>query len=74
MLMNLSYPENERLEVGNAQPKISSDCKQHFCQRYFEAINLIVNYITDRFDQLGNKIHKNLQDLLNNAIKNEPYE
>ena len=35
---------------------------------------MIVNSITGRFDQIGYKVYKNLQDLLINAIKNEPYE
>ena len=64
----------KRFEDGNAKPEFSSDCKQHFRQQYFEAIDLIVNSITGRFDQLGYKVYKNLQDLLINAIKNEPYE
>ena len=63
-----------RLDDGNAEPEFSSDCKQHFCQQYFEAFNLIVNSITGRFDQIAYKVYKNLQDLLINAIKNEPYE
>ena len=63
-----------RLDDGNAEPEFSSDCKQHFRQQYFEAFDLIVNSITGRFDQIGYKVYKNLQDLLINAIKNEPYE
>ena len=59
----------KRFEDGNAEPEFSSDCKQHFRQQYFEAIDLIVNSITGRFDQLGYKAYKNLQDLLINAIK-----
>lgn len=75
MSMPLSYPEKESYqEDGNAEPEFSSDCKQHFRQQYFEAIYLIVNSITGRFDQLGYEVYKNLQDLLINAIKNEPYE
>ena len=35
---------------------------------------MIVNSITGRFDQIGYKVYKNLQNLLINAIKNEPYE
>lgn len=64
----------KRFEDGNAEPEFSSDCKQHFRQQYFEAIDLIVNSITGRLDQVGYKAYKNLQDLLINAIKNEPYE
>ena len=54
--MILCYPEKENyqkaFEDGNAKPEFSSDCKQHFRQQYFEAINLIVNSVTGRFDQL----------------------
>ena len=64
----------KRFEDGSAEPEFSSDCKQHFRQQYFEAIDLIVNPINARFDQLGYKVYKNLQDLLINTIRNEPYE
>ena len=63
-----------RFEDKNAEPEFSSDCKQHFRRQYFEAIDLIINSITGRFDQVDNKAYKNLQDLLINAVKNEPYE
>lgn len=43
----------KRFGDGNAEPEIPSDRKQHFRQQYFEAIHLIVNSITGRFDQLG---------------------
>ena len=64
----------KRFEDGSAEPEFSSDCKQHFRQQYFEAIDLIVNSINARFDRLGYKVYKNLQDLLINTIRNEPYE
>ena len=64
----------KRFEDVNAEPEFSSDCEQHFHQQYFEAIDLIVNSITGRFDQLGYKVYKNLQDFLINAIKNELYK
>ena len=64
----------KRFEDGSAEPEFSSDCKQHFRQQCFEGIDLIVNSINARFDQLGYKVCKNLQDLLINTIRNEPYE
>ena len=37
----------KRFEDGNAEPEFSSDCKQHFRQQYFEAIDLTVFDIKD---------------------------
>ena len=64
-----------RFEDGNAEPEFSSDCKQHFHQQYFEVIDLIVNSITGRFDQLGYKVYKTCKTFLSmvsemNLMKN----
>jgi len=41
--LDFDEPElpRKRNEVGNAKPEFSTDCKQQFCQHYFEAIDLI---------------------------------
>lgn len=50
-------------------PATSEDC---YRQIYFEAIDLIVNCINDRFDQPG--IYQNLQNLLLQAVNSKEYE
>ena len=48
--------------------------EQHFKQLYFEAVDLIVNCIKDRFDQPGYKIYCSLESLLVNSCKGENIE
>ena len=43
-------------------------------QIYFEAIDLIVNYIKDRFDQLGYKIFQNVQNVIVQVVNSEEYQ
>ena len=63
-----------RLDDGNAEPEFISDCKQYYQQQYYEALDLIISCIKDRFDQIGYKSYQNLQDLLLKAVKKEPFE
>ena len=53
-----------RYEEGSAEPEFFNVCKQFYCQRYYEALDLIVNAIQARFDQPGFKMYRNLQDHL----------
>lgn len=48
--------------------------KEHYRQYYFEAIDLIINCIKDRFDQPGYRIYSSLVTLLLKACKKEPLE
>ena len=48
-------------------------CKQFYCQQYYEALDVLVNAIQDRFDQPGFKMYRNLQDLLLKAVKGDDY-
>ena len=63
-----------RFDDGNAEPEFFSDCKQYYRQQYYEALDLIISCIKDRFDQIGYRIYCNLQDLLLKAVKKEPFE
>ena len=68
--MSLSYTQEKKttkkVRRWKVKPEFCSDCKQHFRKQHLEAIDLIVNSITVRFDQVG---YKNLQNLLIQAIK-----
>lgn len=63
-----------RVEDGTAEAEFFTDCKQYYHQQFYEALDLIVNSIKDRFDQPGYKAYKNLEDLLLKAVKSEGYE
>ena len=43
-------------------------------QLYYEALDLIISSINDRFDQPGYKIYKQLEDLLLKAVRKENIE
>ena len=44
--------------------KFHDDCKQYFRINYFEALDLIISSVKEKFDQPGYVIYKDLQDLL----------
>ena len=60
-----------RYEEGAAEPEFLDDCKQYFRINYFEAVDLIISSINERFDQPGYTTYKNLQDLLLKAVRKE---
>lgn len=47
--------------------------KSHFRQQYFEAIDLVVNSIKNRFDQEGYKMYCNLEHLLIKASQQQDH-
>ncbi len=53
-----------RFETGSAEGEFHSDPKDYYRQNYFEAIDLAVNCIQDRFKQPGYEIYQNLEQLL----------
>ena len=59
-----------RYEEGEAESEFHDEPKAYFRQHYyFEALDLAVNCIRDRFDQPGYKVYSNLEQLLLKAIK-----
>jgi hypothetical protein len=53
-----------RYERGEADSEFHDNPKAYFRQHYYEAIDLIVNCIQDRFHQPGYKVYSNLEQLL----------
>ena len=47
------------------------DCQAHYRQSYFEALDLVVNAIEDRFDQPDFKSYRQLEELLMCTIRGE---
>ena len=58
-----------RYEEGSAEAEFSSSVKDHYRRQYFEALDLVVAGIKQRFDQPGYKIYKHLQELLLKSAK-----
>ena len=56
-------------ETGDADYEYPSSSKDLYRQQYFEALDMAINYIQDRFDQLGFLRYRRLQDsLLKSAV------
>ena len=62
-----------RLEVGKGEGHYSATVEEHYRQKYFEALDLAINGIQERFNQPGYAIYKQLESLLLKAAKQEDY-
>lgn len=60
-----------RYEEGDAEPEFSETVEDLYRKAYFEALDLVIECIKDRFDQPGYKIYRNLQDLLLKATASD---
>ena len=58
-----------RYDDGLSSGDFHGSPKTHFRQHFYEAIDLIVSCIEERFDQPGYKIYHQLEDLLVKACK-----
>ena len=62
-----------RYEFGSASAEFHSSPESFYRQFYFEAIDLIVQTINDRFDQLGYKMYQRLEALIIKAANKETF-
>ena len=58
-----------RFEEGTDEGTFFDDCKSYFHSMYYEALDLIINCVKERFDQPGYGIYKNLQDIIIKSIR-----
>ena len=63
-----------RLEVGSADGDFPATPEDHYRHIYFQAIDLIIACINDRFNQTGYQTYRNVQDLLLKAARGEDYK
>jgi len=61
-------------ESGTAQAKFFDSPKAYLKVSYFEALDLVIMAIKERFDQPGFKVYCNLQELVTKAAKGEKYD
>ena len=54
----------QRLQVGSTEGDIHSSVNEYYRVLYFEAIDLVIEAITERFDQPGYRIYSNLENLI----------
>ena len=64
----------KRFETGSAAPEFHMNPKDLYRQKYYEAFDIVINSISDRFDQDGYKIYRNIHDLLLKSIRGEEFE
>ncbi len=73
-----SLPRKRRapqyLEVGLSASDYPTCPEDHYRQIYFEALDLIVEAIKNRFDQPGYQLYKQSQDLVLKACSGDSYE
>ncbi len=60
-----------RLDDGLSAAEFHDSPKIFYRQQYFEAIDLIVNCVDDRFKQDGYRVYQSLESLLSKACKQE---
>ena len=63
-----------RPEVGSSEPEHPSSPKEYYKQIYYEALDLVINYIQSRFDQPGYAMYKNLETLLVTTTNGKEFE
>ena len=64
----------KRLDDGTAAHEYPSTAEDHFRQIYYEALDLIISCITERFDQPGYQIYHKVEDLILKAAKQQDYQ
>ena len=76
-ISNPAFPRKRKVpqcfEQGNAPPEFHSTPKDLYRQVYYEALDLLVQAIGDRFDQSGYKTYCCLEALILNAVKREDF-
>ena len=63
----------KRLEVGCGEPSHAQSPKDMYRRFYFEALDLVITAVKNRFDQPGYQTYKNLQELLLQAARGQDY-
>ena len=51
----------KRYETGTARPEFFDDPKPFHRQQHYEALDLVINGIRERFDQPGYKMYEHLE-------------
>ena len=63
-----------RFEIGTSEGSHPTTIIDHYRRIYYEALDLVVQGITDRFQQPGYQIYCNLEDLLLKVCRAQDYE
>ena len=64
----------QHFEIGTSEGSHPTTIIDHYRRIYYEALDLVVQGITDRFQQPGYQIYRNLEDLLLKVSRAQDYE
>ena len=62
-----------RYETGTGDSYCPCEVEDHFCQIYFEILDLAISFIQTRFDQPGFRTYQMTESLLMKAVHGERY-
>ena len=62
-----------RFEIGDGEAEFHANVEDHYRSIYYEALDLIIQCIDDRFDQAGYRIYVTLEALLLKGCKQEEH-
>ena len=61
------------LQFGSSVGDFHSSAEDYYRMLYYEALDLVIEAITKRFDQPGYKVYRNLEDLILKACRGQEY-
>lgn len=61
----------KRFETGNAPPEFATSEKELYRQMYYEALDLVMNCVKERFDQPGFRVYRHLEDVLLKSVRGD---
>ena len=59
----------QRYRIGTTSGDFHSDAESYYRQIYYEALDYVVQAVTDRFDQPGYRVYQSLQELVHAKVK-----
>ena len=64
----------KRYEQGTIEAEFSSSPKSYYKRIYFESLDLVINCVTNRFNQPGYIQYKNMEELLMLAANRKDFK
>ena len=64
----------QQYEVGSGEGSHNTNVEDHYRRQYYEALDIAIFCITDRFDQPGYVMYKNLESIFVSAANTQVYD
>ena len=62
------------MEVGSSDGDFHASVEDHYRAIYYEALDLVIMGITERFDQPGYKVYQNIENLILKVCQGNQFE